>query len=217
MPPFKKAKYVINHYGISPSTLRSWATNGIVPYVRTPGGTRLYDMDGVHNVLGYTDSTNKHGYIYARVSSSKQRGDLQRQIDELKEAFPEHRLITDIASGINFKRKGLCSFLDKVNQGVVKEVVVMHRDRLARFACDLLEFIFGQKGCRLVVHRRGEGSESTEQLAEDLMAITTVFVARHHGKRAAKNRTKRKRKEKEEGAQNAAINNEEDISASSCS
>ena len=76
----------------------------------------------------------------------------------------------------------------------------MHRDRLARFAIDLLEFIFKQKGVKLVVHRKNhEGGESTQQLAEDLMAIITVFVASHHGKRAAegkdaKGKAKKKRK-----------------------
>lgn len=220
MSQFKKAKYVISQYGVSPSTLRSWARDGIVSFVRTPGGTRLYDMDGIHRVLGNSNNTtNSHkcGYIYARVSSSKQRGDLQRQVDELKEAYPEHRIITDIASGINFKRKGLCTLLERVNEGVVNQVVVMHRDRLARFACDLLEFIFRQKGCRFLVHRGGEGPEPTGQLAEDLMAITTVFVASHHGKRAAENRRKRKRAQSQEGTQGEKVNNEEGIPASSCS
>lgn len=220
MPPFKKAKHVISQYGISPSTLRSWATDGIIPFIRTPGGTRLYDMDGIHRVLGNSNNTTNphtHGYIYARVSSSKQRGDLERQVAELKEAYPEHRIITDIASGINFKRKGLRALLERVNEGVVKEIVVMYRDRLARFGCDLLEFIFSQKGCRLLVHRRGEGPESTKQLAEDLMVITTVFVASHHEKRAAENRRKRKRKEGKEGAQSAKVQDEENISTSSCS
>ncbi len=56
--------------------------------------------------------------------------------------------------------------------------VVMHRDRLARFATDLQEFIFRQEGTKLVVHHQGENiADSTKQLAEDHMAITTVFVA----------------------------------------
>jgi predicted site-specific integrase-resolvase len=60
----------------------------------------------------------------------------------------------------------------------VKEVVVMHRDRLARFAIDLLEFIFRQKGTKILVHRQGEDTaESIKQLAEDFLAITTVSVA----------------------------------------
>ncbi len=56
-----------------------------------------------------------------------------------------------------------------------------------------------------MVHRQGDDpGESTQQLAEDLMAITTVFVASHHGKRAAEGRRRCKcarEEEKENRAQ----------------
>ncbi len=77
----------------------------------------------------------------------------------------------------------------------------MHRDGLVRFVIDLSEFIFRQKGTKLVVHRWGEdNAESTKQLAEDLMAITTVFAENNHGQRAAEGRRRRKlaREEEEE-------------------
>ncbi len=75
----------------------------------------------------------------------------------------------------------------------------MHRDTLARFAIDLLEFIFRQKEIKLVVHSQGEDTaESTKQLAEDLTAITTVFGGNHLGKRAAEDRRGRKHAREEE-------------------
>ncbi len=76
--------------------------------------------------------------------------------------------------------------LEAEHRGNVKEVVVMHPDRFSRFAIHLLEFIFCRKGTKLVVRRQGEDTaESTKQLAEDLMAITTDFLGNHHGKRPA--------------------------------
>ncbi len=93
----------------------------------------------------------------------------------------------------------LRALLDSVHRGGIQEVVVMHSDQLARFAIDLLEYIFHQKGVKLVVHRQDDNpGESTQQLAEVLMAITTVFVASHHGKRAAEGRRRRKRAREEE-------------------
>jgi predicted site-specific integrase-resolvase len=195
---YKKPKDVTKQYGFTSATLRSWAIEGKIKYITTPNNYRLYDIDSIRSFIGDSNTTSGNKYIYARVSSAKQKEDLQRQIKELQEAYPGHNIIKDIGSGINFKRQGLCSLLERLHQGMVSEVVVMHRDRLARFAFDLLEFIFKQKGCRLVVHRQGKGAESTEQLAEDLMAITTVFVATHHGKRAAENRKRRKSSQEKE-------------------
>ena len=59
--------------------------------------------------------------------------------------YPGHRVITDVASGVNFKRPGLRALLDAIHRGNVKEVVVLHRDRLARFALDLLEYHTARK------------------------------------------------------------------------
>ena len=96
----------------------------------------MYLVDGV---LGLLDQqvTGKRSYIYARVSSAKQKGDLDRQIQDLQEAYPGHIVIRDIASGVNFKRKGLQTILEHVLSGLVNEVVVMRRDRLARIGADL--------------------------------------------------------------------------------
>jgi predicted site-specific integrase-resolvase len=91
----------------------------------------LYCLDGVLALLGRNQSS-KRGYIYARVSSTKQRPDLDRQCTDLQEAYPEHVLVKDIASGVNFKRRGMQTLLEQALKGMVSEIVVLHRDRLAR-------------------------------------------------------------------------------------
>lgn len=152
----------------------------------------MYCVDGVMGLLGQRPSA-KRSYIYARVSSDKQRGDLERQINDLKEAYPDHQIIKDIASGVNFKRKGMQTLLERVLAGMVSEVVVMHRDRLARIGCDLLEFIFATFGTKLVVHSKDDDPDFNHDLADDLLAVTTHFVASYNGRRAAEN-CKRRRK-----------------------
>lgn len=153
----------------------------------------MYDVDGVKSLLGQQD-TAKRDYIYARVSSSKQRGDLERQIEDLQKAYPNHIVVKDIASGVNFKRKGLQTILEQVLNGVVSEVVVSNKNRLARLGCDILEFIFTKVGTKLVVH--GDHEEDEHDLASDLIAVTTLFVASYNGRFSAENR-KRRRQEKD--------------------
>ena len=92
------------------------------------------------------------------------------------------------------ERKGFKTLLDAVVDGLVEEVVVMHRDRLCRFGADLLDSIFAKTGTKLVVHCSPDGPEDdSRELADDLLAVTTVFVARHNGRRSADNRRRRSR------------------------
>lgn len=191
---YKGASFFKHEYDLSPSTLRDWASTRHLKHIRTPGGKRLYDLDGVLALLGRNEPSKK-SYVYARVSSAKQRGDLERQIQDLKEAYPGHILVKDVASGVNFKRPGLQTILEQSLKGVVEEVVVMHRDRLARIGYDLLEFIFAKAGTKIVVYGQDESTDEHD-LADDLLAVTTLFVASHHGRRAAANRKRRREEER---------------------
>ena len=78
---------------------------------------------------------------YCRVSSYDQKEDLSRQIKFLKKKYPKHQVITDIGSGINFKRKGLLKLLNLAIENKLDEVVITYKDRLCRIGYDLIEHI----------------------------------------------------------------------------
>lgn len=198
---FKSAKWFRDRYQVCSGTLRNWAIAGKLECVTFAGGKRVYNCAQFARLTGAptpdeaTRAPAKHNYIYARVSSKKQEQDLARQIEVLKETYPNHTVIHDIASGINFKRRGLRSLLDKCFKGVVRQVVVLHRDRLSRFATDLLDLIFANLGIELVVHGQSQDLKGPDaDLADDLLAAVTVFVASHHGRRAAENNRRRRRR-----------------------
>lgn len=200
-------------YRLPVATLRKWSDQGCFPSRRSPGGVRLFrrgDLDaffglnrtqmetGNHprNVQGGVSdphdtrqsNENKEKVLYARVSSAKQRGDLTRQIQRLKSQYPSHRVISDIGSGINFKRKGLQTILDLILSKRIGEIVVAHRDRLCRFGFDIFEYLVNKSGGRIVVaygDKEEEPSDATDprELAEDLMAIIHVFSCRQMGRR----------------------------------
>ena len=179
----------------------------MLPVVRFgASGKRLYAQDALKEMLtgNSTPEPTKQNIAYARVSSSHQKEDLDRQIQDLRTNFPTHRIISDIASGINFKRRGMQTILELALSGNLGEVVVMHRDRLARFGVELFETIFTKTGAKLVVFG-GDQKNAPSELAEDLLAITTVFVARHNGTRSAVNR-KRRKTERENATGNSSQN-----------
>ncbi|CAN0517844.1 unnamed protein product, partial [Ectocarpus sp. 8 AP-2014] len=124
---------------------------------------------------------------YCRVSSSKQKDDLGRQVQSFQETHPEHEIVKDIGSGINFKRKGLLRVVDAILQGHVEEIVIAHRDRLCRFAFDFLEWICKRGNTRIVVQDKVIRS-SEQELTEDLVAIIHVFSCKLHGSRRYKNK-----------------------------
>ena len=111
-------------------------------------GKRLYSLPDIERTLHVPAAASKDAaakprarVLYCRVSSAKQRADL-----DLRARYPEHEVIEDVASGINFHRRGLLALLVRAVRGGVEEVVVAHRDRLCRIAFELVEHVLAQCG-----------------------------------------------------------------------
>ena len=153
------------------------ADAGTIKTIRTPAGQRLYDVGSF-----LASGKERRRVIYCRVSSRNQKPDLESQIKYLRERYPNHELIEDIGSGLNFKRKGLNALLGSILDGDVSEVVISHRDRLCRFGFDLLESIASKYDCKLVVCDESKLSPQAE-LVQDLLSIIHVFSCRLYGLR----------------------------------
>ena len=133
--------------------------------------------------------------IYCRVSSVKQRDDLERQTKYLRDKYPTHTLISDIGSGINYNREGLKKILELSMSKKLSEVVVAHKDRLARFGFELIEHIFEYNGTKLTIdNQNNQNNEKpksdSEELSDDLLSIIHVFSCRQMGKRRYHNKNK---------------------------
>jgi excisionase family DNA binding protein len=163
--------------GVHANTLRRWASQGKINYIKTDAGQRLYD------VKHFVEKTSLLKNIcYCRVSSSKQKDDLERQVQYMKERYPEYETIKDIGSGINFKRKGFKTLLEYAEKGILKEAVVAHRDRLCRFGFDLIKWFIEKNGGKLVVLEEISLSPQ-EELVKDLLSIINIFSCRVNGLR----------------------------------
>ena len=100
----------------------------------------------------------------------------------MRELYPDAEIVTDVAGGLNWKRRGLLTILERLRQGDKLELVVAHRDRLARFGFELIEWLVGQNGGAVVVLNQSDGSPESE-LTEDLLVIVDTFSCRMHGLR----------------------------------
>jgi predicted site-specific integrase-resolvase len=166
---------------IHPHTLRAWHKQGKIDVKITPGGQRRY------NIAPFIKPNikQKTNYCYCRVSSLKQLINLNNQKEYMRKLFPNHIIIEDVASGINFDRKGLHTILDESSKGTVGQVVVAYRDRLTRFGFDFIKQLIEKGGGEVVVLNNIDYSKE-EELVEDLLSIITVFTARVHGLRRYK-------------------------------
>ena len=196
-------KEALKVYGVSLDTLRRYDKDGKITTFRTVGNQRrywnVYEKDETENDWELQEATMskqnikpdrlRQTILYARVSTNNQKSSLDNQIEELKRYaesrnITEYKIVRDIASGIDFKRKGLKWLLDAAETSSIKCIVVTHKDRLARFAFDLLETVFEKRQVELTVlcEENTERGSDTE-LAEDLLSIIHVFSARANGRK----------------------------------
>lgn len=165
--------------GLHPNTLRKYADEGKIRYYRLPNGDRRFDVSDWEPEPAVTT------VCYARVSQPKQKEDLQRQKKYLLNKYPGSECVSDIGSGLNYKRKGFRALLERAIRGEKLRVVVTYRDRLVRFGFDLIEHIISMSGGEIVVLNKLDSSPESE-LVGDLTAIVTVFSSRLHGLRSHK-------------------------------
>lgn len=191
-------KEAVKITGIGEQTIRKLVDQNKINGYRTLSGQRKIDkgcLEKMCNPLSFGKKQQictLQNFIYARVSSKKQHDDLVRQIDFIKTRRPEYsmyRVVSDIASGINFKRKGLSTILDAIIQGNVGEIVVAHRDRLSRFGFELIDTMVTKSGGKITVIDDERNKSSEQELSEDLLSIIHIYSCRQMGRRKYKSKT----------------------------
>ena len=176
---------------VSAQTLRNWEKSGkLIPDYKTSSGYRYYSQEQIDAITGNkTNMENRIVIGYCRVSSAKQKDDLERQVQNVKAYLLAQgrpfEIIEDIGSGINYNKKGLLELLQKVIDHKVEKIVVLYKDRLLRFGYELFENIAKSYGTSIEIIDNTDKTEQQE-LVEDLVQIMTVFSCRLQGKKAKK-------------------------------
>lgn len=133
--------------------------------------------------------------IYARVSSSENKDNLERQKERLvsycnAKGYKVSKIITEIGSGLNDERKKLESILmDKS----INLIVVEHKDRLARFGLNYIQKLLELDNRKIEIINPQTNDE--DDLMQDFVSIITSFTARLYGRRCSKRITEKVIKE----------------------
>ncbi len=162
-----------------------------VCFYPAPTGYRYYSQEQLNHFLGIQSKKqlNKKVIGYCRVSSHKQKDDLERQIQNVQTYMYakgyQFELITDIGSGITYNKKGLNQLIDMITNSEVEKVVILYKDRLIRSGYELIENLCEKFGTTIEIIDTTEKT-GEQELVEDMIQIVTVFSARLQGKRANK-------------------------------
>lgn len=173
--------------GLSKSTLRNYEKEGKIETIRTETGWRKFNVKKylLDNNIEVKEEVKKN-FIYCRVSSYDRKEDLARQVEFLQSKYPLYEVITDIGSGINFKRKGLKKLIKLAIANELNEVVITYKDRLCRIGYELVEFIFKDYSNAKIIIENTEEKNINEEITQDLIEIITVYSSKLHGRRSNK-------------------------------
>jgi excisionase family DNA binding protein len=187
-----RPREVCQRLGISYSTLSRWVREGRIKAIRTAGGKFRVPESEVRRIAeGLPMSKEVKAVVYARVNSSNQKSDLERQIQYLTQycsskGYRVVDVLSDVASGLKTDRRGLLKLFNYIVNRQVDVVVITYRDRLTRFGFEYLEYFFNQYGVRIEVVFREEPKDVYQELVEDLIEIITSFAEKLYGMRSHK-------------------------------
>ena len=173
--------------GVHVSSLRRWENEGKLKAIRTPGGQRRFILEEVEKIGGIPRTIKT--ICYGRVSTHSQQDDLQRQLEHLRTRYPEAEIISEVGSGLNFKRKKFLAILERIIDGDIQRIVVAHPDRLVRFGFELVRWLCTKFECELVVLNDRQFSPQQE-LLQDMLSIIHCFSSRLYGLRKYKSSIK---------------------------
>lgn len=184
-----KADKVLKLLKISRVTLCNYAKTGKIKATKLPSGHYDYDIDSVYELIGKRNKTKRVNVLYCRVSTPKQKKDLENQKKTLEEFCAKNGLTIsnvyeDIGSGINFDRKGLSELIFKVINHEVSKVIITYKDRLSRISFDLFKNLFEEFNCEIVILNEIDDAKIIEkEIFKEIVDMIHCFSMRLYSSR----------------------------------
>lgn len=186
-----KAKEVLQILRVTRPTLTKYVKEGLIKVTVKGNGQYDYDSDSVYKLLN--KDIERKTFIYARVSTAKQKKELDNQVQLLKtfcfqNGYVLNGVYQDIVSGISFEnRKEFFDLLDEVLAGRVKRVIITYKDRLSRVGFELFSYLFAKYGCELIAMSEVGSTElDSEEVFDDVVYLLESYSLNLYSKRKNK-------------------------------
>ena len=172
-----KAKEVMKLLKICRSTLYNYTKSGIIKSTLLDNGYYDYDEKSVFKMIKKDSRIN---VIYGRVSTHKQKNDLERQIDSIQAYCRNNNInitdiYSDISSGIDLDRNNLNKLIDNVINLNIKNIYISHRDRLTRLSFRTLQELFSKFGTNIIIINDNSNELNDNEIFEELISLMHIF------------------------------------------
>ena len=183
-----KASEVKNILHVTQKTINSYVKTGKLHPVIINSRHYEYDEDEVYNLIG-KGKTERLTVIYSRVSSRKQKNDLQTQEERIynwavNNGYKVDMKLQDIKSGMCFtERKDFQKLMSLAATGQLGTLIVENRDRLCRFGFEMIEGMFRKLGAKIIVISNVEDKSYEKELTDDLISIIHYYSMKSYSMR----------------------------------
>lgn len=187
---YVSAKEAKEFFKVTGATLYRWRQCGRIASRTITKRKILYDIDSVISIPSIKTRKN---VIYARVSTTKQKSDLDAQIETIKTYMLSNGVICDeiykdIASGMNDDRQSLNNLICAVTRNEVDTIYITFKDRLTRFGFGYIKYICSLFDTNIVVL---DNNEETNKDFQKEMSDDLVSIIHHFSMKIYSNRRKR--------------------------
>jgi len=175
-----KAKEVMKLLDISRSTLFNYTRDGKIKVTQLDNGYYDYDEESVFKIIKKDSRIN---VIYSRVSTYKQKTDLENQINKINtycqsKNIPINKTYSDINSGLDLDRTGFNSLMDDVIDLKIKNIYITHKDRLTRMSFKTIQHLFSKYGANIVIisnNKQPSNTTNDNEIFEELISLMHIF------------------------------------------
>lgn len=186
-----KSSKVLKILNISRQTLVKYVKNGDIRVVMQTNKQYDYNEEDVYRKAGLSE--NRVNVVYARVSTPKQKRDLENQAETLinycnANGVKVDKVYKDIASGMNFDRKQFRSMLENVLNYRISSIYITYKDRFSRISFDMFERLFLEYNCKIIVINKIESTteDDEKEIFSDIISMLHCFAMKMYLRRRKK-------------------------------
>ena len=181
-----KSAKVLKILHITRQTLVQYVKRKEIRVVLLPNGMYDYNDDDVYRKAGL--ASERMNVVYARVSTAKQKADLENQVEVLvnfcnKNGVKVNKTYKDVASGMNFDRKQFKILLNEILDFKVGKLYITYKDRLSRISFDMFKRLFSEFGCEVIVINDTDEKTDETEIFEEIISMLHCFSMRMYSRR----------------------------------
>jgi predicted site-specific integrase-resolvase len=132
----------------------------------------LNDNSSILKKEKYQEEHERVNVCYVRISSVKNIINLKLQKELMKAKYPDHIIVEDIGSSMNFDKKGLKQIIDFATNKQLNNLVIVDANSTKNFGFELIEYLVKKhSNGNVIIENMQDVANPKEELVDDVMQI----------------------------------------------